>query len=79
MSLAEYKEPCRKKSTAGLIRMPFSKCPSRAKANKPTMLQDGIEKVLKGETTLDELARVVPYEQVLEYGRKIDMGLVKSL
>lgn len=49
------------------------------KGNKPTMLQDGIEKVMKGETTLEELARVVPYEQVLEYLRKIEMGLIKSL
>jgi len=47
--------------------------------NKPTMLQDGIEKVIKGETTLEELARVVPYEQVLEYRRKVDMCLIKSL
>jgi type IV pilus assembly protein PilB len=49
------------------------------KANKPTLLQDGIEKVRRGETTLEELARVVPYEQVLEYRRKIDLGLIKSL
>lgn len=49
------------------------------KENKPTMLQDGIKKVHQGETTLEELARVVPYEQVLEYRRKIDMGLIKSL
>jgi len=49
------------------------------KSNKATMLQDGIEKVNMGETTLEELARVVPYEQVLEYRRKVEMGLIKSL
>ena len=48
------------------------------KGNKPTMLQDGLEKALRGETTLEELARVVPYEQVLEYRRKIDLRLISS-
>ncbi|NVN99315.1 MAG: type II/IV secretion system protein [Geobacteraceae bacterium] len=47
--------------------------------NNLTMLQDGLERVLKGETTLEELVRVIPYEQVLEYRRKIDMGLGKRL
>jgi type II secretory ATPase GspE/PulE/Tfp pilus assembly ATPase PilB-like protein len=29
-----------------------------------TMVEDGFRKVLAGETTLDELLRVVPYEQI---------------
>lgn len=49
------------------------------KGNRPTMLQDGIKKVLQGETTLEELVRVVPYEQVLEYRRKIELRLLKNL
>jgi type IV pilus assembly protein PilB len=41
----------------------------------PTMLEDGILKAMRGQTTLDELTRVIPYEQFLEYRRKMGMGL----
>ena len=36
------------------------------------MLEDGIAKVLRGETTFDELLRVVPYEQVAEFHARLD-------
>lgn len=40
-----------------------------------TLLEDGIAKVSGGLTTLEELARVVPYEQFIEYRRKLSLGL----
>jgi type II secretory ATPase GspE/PulE/Tfp pilus assembly ATPase PilB-like protein len=39
-----------------------------AQANRPTMIEDGFDRVMAEETTLEELLRVVPYEQI-EAGR----------
>jgi type II secretory ATPase GspE/PulE/Tfp pilus assembly ATPase PilB-like protein len=39
-----------------------------------TMLEEGIRLVTNGETTLDELVRVVPYEQISELGEKLLAG-----
>jgi len=38
------------------------------------MLEEGIRLVTSGETTLDELVRVVPYEQISELGEKLLAG-----
>jgi len=40
-----------------------------AQSNRPTMLEDGFRRVQAGETTLEELLRVVPFEQI-EAGRE---------
>lgn len=40
---------------------------------RATMLEDGVIRVRQGETTLEELIRVVPYEQVEEYRRKLEL------
>lgn len=44
-------------------------------SNRATMVEDGLLKVFNGETTLEELARVVPYEQVVEYRNKLKTGM----
>jgi type IV pilus assembly protein PilB len=38
-------------------------------SNRPTMIEDGFRRVQSGETTLEELLRVVPFEQI-EAGRE---------
>ncbi|PLX94698.1 MAG: type II secretion system protein GspE [Desulfuromonas sp.] len=38
--------------------------------NTPTMLEDGLNRVRSSETTIEELLRVVPYEQIEEFRRK---------
>jgi type IV pilus assembly protein PilB len=38
-------------------------------SDRPTMIEDGFRRVLGGETTLEELLRVVPFEQI-ELGRE---------
>lgn len=48
-----------------------------------TMLEDGLIRVRLGETTLEELLRVVPYEQIVEFRQKVqskpfDWGVVPS-
>jgi len=42
---------------------------------RQTMIEDGIARVLRGETTLDELLRVVPYEQIAEFRSRVEKGL----
>lgn len=37
------------------------------KTSKITMLEDGLIRVRLGETTLEELLRIVPYEQIVEF------------
>jgi len=39
---------------------------------QPTMLEDGLARILRGETTFDELLRVVPYEQIAEFHARVD-------
>ncbi|MBV5338967.1 MAG: Flp pilus assembly complex ATPase component TadA [Deltaproteobacteria bacterium] len=47
-----------------------------AQSNRPTMIEDGLRRVRAGETTLEELLRVVPFEQIEAGGEKIDRMLV---
>jgi hypothetical protein len=35
------------------------------------MIEDGIARLKRGETTLEELLRVVPYEQIAEFRKRI--------
>jgi len=39
---------------------------------RQTMIEDGVSRVMRGETTLDELLRVVPYEQIAEFRAKVE-------
>ena len=39
---------------------------------RQTMIEDGINRVQRGETTLDELLRVVPYEQIAEFRVRVE-------
>lgn len=41
----------------------------------PTMLDNGIAKVRRGETTLEEVLRVVPYTQLAEFNRRLELNL----
>lgn len=45
-----------------------------AQSNRQTMIEDGFRRVQAGETTLEELLRVVPFEQI-EAGREKIAGL----
>ncbi len=38
---------------------------------RPTMIEDGIGHFKRGETTLEELLRVVPYEQIMEFRKRV--------
>jgi len=38
---------------------------------RQTMIEDGIARLKRGETTLEELLRVVPYEQIAEFRKRI--------
>jgi type II secretory ATPase GspE/PulE/Tfp pilus assembly ATPase PilB-like protein len=38
---------------------------------RQTMVDDGIARVKRGETTLEELLRTVPYEQIAEFRSRI--------
>ncbi|HIJ81692.1 MAG TPA: Flp pilus assembly complex ATPase component TadA [Desulfuromonadales bacterium] len=48
-----------------------------SQANRLTMIEDGFRRVQAGETTLDELLRVVPFEQI-EAGREKIAGLLSA-
>jgi type II secretory ATPase GspE/PulE/Tfp pilus assembly ATPase PilB-like protein len=41
----------------------------------PTMLDDGIVRVRRGETTLEEVLRVVPYTQLDEFNKRMEQKL----
>ena len=38
---------------------------------RQTMIEDGLARVKRGETTLEELIRVVPYEQIAEFRKRV--------
>jgi len=38
---------------------------------RQTMIEDGIARLKRGETTLEELLRVVPYEQIAEFRKRV--------
>jgi type II secretory ATPase GspE/PulE/Tfp pilus assembly ATPase PilB-like protein len=44
---------------------------------RPTMIEDGIGRVKEGQTTLDELIRVVPYEQVAEFRSRVEKNIFR--
>jgi hypothetical protein len=41
------------------------------------MIEDGISRFKRGETTLDELLRVVPYEQVVEFRKRVSRNIFR--
>ena len=45
------------------------------RGQRQTMIEDGISRFRRGETTLDELLRVVPYEQVAEFRKRVSRHL----
>jgi CheY-like chemotaxis protein len=38
---------------------------------RQTMIEDGLARMKRGETTLEELLRVVPYEQIAEFRKRV--------
>ena len=42
-----------------------------AQGKRQTMIEDGLARVKRGETTLEELMRVVPYEQIAEFRKRV--------
>jgi len=44
---------------------------------RPTMIEDGIARVKEGATTLDELIRVVPYEQIAEFRSRVEKNIFR--
>ena len=47
------------------------------RGQRPTMIEDGISRFKRGETTLDELLRVVPYEQVVEFRKRVSRNIFR--
>ena len=45
------------------------------RGQRQTMIEDGISRFKRGETTLDELLRAVPYEQVTEFRKRLGRHL----
>ncbi|HEY6010632.1 MAG TPA: GspE/PulE family protein, partial [Nitrospirota bacterium] len=47
------------------------------RGQRPTMIEDGISRFKRGETTLDELLRVVPYDQVVEFRKRVSRNIFR--
>jgi type II secretory ATPase GspE/PulE/Tfp pilus assembly ATPase PilB-like protein len=56
----ELLQICQRPDNLSLRRLVF------VEGKRPTMLQDGLDMVLRGETSLDELLRVIPVSQLAE-------------